>query len=193
MGSHLPGWISLKQPSSYAWPAILSNKLNLDFVNRSLNGSGNFFILYRLLNTIFLKDDIAIILWSHHERDMIHDINGNPIPFTVNSESEILTKAWITVHNDYDVRIRSWYYIYTASLHLKKLNVKHYFLCHESDEEFLKIKPKWCDDITFLDMSFSEFTSKYPRASDLMHPGIEAHEDFALHILKKITNSSLHS
>ena len=51
-GSFLPGeMITQAKPSKYAWPAVLSNKLGIECVNKGIGGASNKLISYVLHNT----------------------------------------------------------------------------------------------------------------------------------------------
>ena len=68
-------------PSQFAWPNLLAKKLDRECVNLSRSGSSNKQIHYNLVNTNFDKDDIVVVLWTHHVRtcfmqDDPHENNG---------------------------------------------------------------------------------------------------------------------
>ncbi len=60
--------IGSTDPSQYAWPAILSQSLDIPVINMALPGVSNKFISDRVLNFDFKKGDYCIVLWTWHSR-----------------------------------------------------------------------------------------------------------------------------
>jgi hypothetical protein len=73
----------LADPSTTAWPAVLSRNLNAEFLNDSSSGGTNDRIIYRTINNINQFDKFYIA-WTYTTRftryrsDNNHDVNFNP-------------------------------------------------------------------------------------------------------------------
>mgnify|MGYP003309481114 CR=1 FL=1 len=57
--------ITTQGPSKYAWPQILSDKLNLECINLGSPGASNKEVWFHIVNTEFKKSDI-VILWFQY-------------------------------------------------------------------------------------------------------------------------------
>jgi len=73
----------LAEPSTTAWPAVVSRNLNAEFLNDSSSGGTNDRIIYRTIKNINQFDKFYIA-WTHTTRftryrsDNNHDVNFNP-------------------------------------------------------------------------------------------------------------------
>ena len=73
----------LADPSTTAWPAVLSKTLGVEFINDSASGGTNDRIMYRTIKNINQFDKFYIA-WAHTTRftryrtDNNHDVNFNP-------------------------------------------------------------------------------------------------------------------
>jgi hypothetical protein len=56
------------EPSKFAWPQLLADKMNLDCVNLGFPGVSNKYIWNKVLNTEFQKGDKVVILWTYFSR-----------------------------------------------------------------------------------------------------------------------------
>lgn len=175
-------------PSKFSWPYILSKKLGIECINMGKPGASNFEILEKILNFNFLKTDIMITMWSYYSRDLVYDENKKPIRLLtgVNSEKYI---HWVELHSNYDLILKSWFYMHHAHQYMKNLDIKFYFLSNSFvDENFQKNKPKWAHDINLFPTNFEILNRTYPRALDNCHPGPKAHiaaaEEIFNYILK---------
>ena len=74
----------LVEPTLHSWPAVLSHKINCDFVNDSQSGGTNDRIMYRTIKHIDQFDKFYIA-WTYTTRftryrsDNNHDVNFNPL------------------------------------------------------------------------------------------------------------------
>jgi len=82
--------IMTQGPSKYAWPQILSDKLNLDCItdrffryrkciNLGSPGASNKEVWFHIVNTEFKKSDIVVILWPGRSRWCIIK---DPVPYS---------------------------------------------------------------------------------------------------------------
>lgn len=165
-------------PSRLAWPTLLSNKLNLDCVNLSKPGASNLFVLSEILNYEFKGSDTVVVMWTMTERDCTFSHTGVK-EFILNSNDK-RTLYWSAIHDHQDMWYRTWIIMYHAFLHLKKLNLKFYFVPLSSEELFKYDPPNFTSDITFLPHGFWDVyrNTKFPLALDNSHAGHEYHEYF---------------
>lgn len=173
------------QASKYAWPSLVADKLGLKCANISRPGASNLEILHKILNFQFEKDDTVFVMWSFYDRDLLFLSRKEELPIITGSDEPIF-EHWLQVHGDIDNRKRAWLYIYTAYLHLKKLNLKFYFLnaCH--DRLFMSLKPEYASDVKFLNANLHALARSYPKALDEMHPGIGANIVLTHRILSEV-------
>lgn len=173
-------------PSKFSWPSILSEKLEIDCINKASPGASNLEILYHILNTKFEENDIVIILWSFFARGTVINKDG------LEKYGLWLPnfKKWLGT-NSYDhLKTISWYYMHHAELYLNSLKVKNYCysiekgLMEQSRPDYIKIK------------NLRELNGLYKNMPDLAndnaHPGPITHENFAnlvyQNLLKENTN-----
>ena len=180
----VPGTI----PSKFAWPSLVAEKLNLECDNTSRPGASNFEILDNILNYQFEESDTVVVMWSFHERDMLFENNLERTYLHIGNVGELAEK-WLSIHSDADFRMRSWFNMYTAYLHLSSLNVKFYFLNLLFDQRFHDLRPKWSEKITFLKPNLNYLSKQYPKALDNKHPGLIPHMLVAKRILEEIRNN----
>jgi hypothetical protein len=129
-GQGLPDCLTNEDaPSQYAWPVLLSKKLDRELINASSPGSSNLEILYQLLNFKFKKDDLIVVMWTVYDRDVAFYKK-------LFSSKTVLEKvgAWcrhgfgkkvlqrLDLH---DQATKSWIYIHHADLFLKSKKVKY--------------------------------------------------------------------
>lgn len=179
-------------PSKYAWPNVLSEKLELNCVNLGKGGSSNLEILNTILTTDFNDTDIIVVMWSFFDRDYIFKSDGTGIQFG-SWAKHMLKLHWSLIHSSHDQRIRSWIYIYTAWLHLTKLKKKFYFglttnAQTDTSENFLNIRPSWADDVKFAVTDFLNLSSGIDLGQDNSHPGPKSHARLAEILFEHIKN-----
>lgn len=176
-------------PSKFAWPSLLANKLDRQCINLSWPGSSNFEILNRILNFEFEPDDLVVVMWSFWGRHAVFDENPDYfytfLPGVENEKYE----EWLNLHTNHDLKIRTWIYKHHAHSYFKAKNIPFYFLTlNITHEDFLNVRPKWANDINFLPTSLDKLNRFYPLALDGSHPGPGAHEAAAEEIFEFIKN-----
>ena len=184
-GQGLPDWKRPNpNPSKYAWPQILANKLNLSCCNLAKSGSSNKEIWYNIVNTKFKKDDIVIILWSWYDRYCVLLNEKTLKQIHWNQKTPQATCFLKHLHNEYDMLID--FYLrcnHVQSLLENKIKlVKH---IKQKTNTHTSAKLNW-NKINFLDVSIIDIMSDYPLALDNLHPGHEAHKRFATMIYNDI-------
>lgn len=120
-----PDWRDL-DPSQYAWPNLLGQKLNREVVNCGVAGSGNQEILSKILSFDFQPDDLCIVLWSAFVRHDMAMFEGDLHTPDRRSDKDFLRFAdiddptWINTN-----RIRNWLTIHHAGLYLQHNNIQN--------------------------------------------------------------------
>ena len=195
--------ICLNPPSKYAWPQILSDKLNLNCINKGVGGNSNKGILQNLLENIneISKNDIVFIQWSHIIRTNVYTNSGKNMiinSFAVDAdgkrmleldkEKDEIMKAYesYVVSIDYIKTFVEDLYIYMDYLNLKlDCNIYHFIVGHIFNLE--NKTPKWT---TAKILSTNSIRESYPKAIDDIHTGIQGHaaiaEKYYKHIIKEI-------
>ena len=138
-----------REPSKFAWPSLLGEMLDLDVVNMSMPGASNLHILYRMLQFKFQEDDQIVVLWTHTDRDLVFLekplYHGGQLILPIGSwgkdQDSINFEAWAQVHSQYDMMIRSLYYIHHAENYLEKLSLKNNHF--SADNKLLKFIPNY--------------------------------------------------
>jgi hypothetical protein len=183
-------FLAYTNPSELAWPSRLGNLLGLDVVNKGKAGASNLEILHNILSFPFAKDDIAVIGWTHVNRDYIFGKNMHTSigPWSDHS----ILEPWVQTHSDYDLSVRSGLYIHYAELFLESLNIKQYHfqaigsatVVDKIINAFTQIKPVYTNKLKH--QIKQRILYKKDLALDNEHPGVEAHADAAMKLYKII-------
>lgn len=163
-------------PSKYAWPQLLANKLGRECINLSMPGASNKEILYTLEKTIdqISTNDVVYIKWSYTDRHSMIQPNGH---ITHVKQGTKLWQRWVKhYYTEEDGIWLTQTFIDFATLILNKNKIKHFHLT--TDHSYLdKIN---CRYAKFLkDGSIWPLRKKFAPALDNSHPGEEAHIEFA--------------
>jgi len=161
--------------SNHAWPAVLSNLLNLENVNMSAPGASNKEIWYEIVNFNFKPTDLVFVMWTSFSR-------------------------WCTLKSDYLSRIGTWTkgkstkaffrYFYDSNdqnidlnlrishtkYHLYNLGIKNYQLNYK-ERDFIPCT--FTQDHPIVPLYFRFYEQTYPLAYDKTHAGKLAHRKFA--------------
>lgn len=169
-GSHKCSW--------YAWPAVLAKNLGFAVWNRGHGGASNKFILHRLLNTDFEKNDVVVIMWTAFCRSCF--INQDKVlrmlPSDINrevinhKEANRLHSAYYYEHldSDYNAWYDSMVQINLAKAHLDSLGLKNLHFTWDPGPYKHKI-PKW-NKVQLVVKQFNDIDL----ASDNSHPGVQS-------------------
>jgi len=182
---HVPPGCPGLSPSKQAWPNLVATHFNVALSNQSVCGNSNLAILNDILKFKFLKGDVAIIMWSFTDRDLLFgkkNFLGKqeliPIGRWQNSE---LSEHWIATHPETDLATRSWFYMHHATLYLKSIRIPLYNL-FTGYKEWKGYKPK------YLKLDFyktkTQGMSPIDRGLDNLHPGPLTHGLIAEEIIK---------
>lgn len=185
-------------PSRYAWPELLSQRLNYEPVNLAKGGAGNLEILWEIMSTDFKSDDLVIIMWTHFTRlnDFVFVEPGTGDTFLELGHKKTAKKGGYRVPMSarilkgdigYDLANKNYLLMNHGSLFLKDKGLKSYHFLATNEyvfprhnniviENFLDIKPvDWQIDT----------------ALDNMHPGVESQKLLASLIYDKIKEYEL--
>lgn len=184
---HFPGL----EPSKFAWPTILAEKLKVKCVNNSYPGSSNLEILLSILKFNFLPNDLVIILWTNELRSSYFYINEHTkeVCFhqlgTWQFPYQDIVDNWLKANDDLNLLFQSLILIHHGEQYLERNKIKNYSfytsnkLFQENRLKFLKIKNTPNEDISTIMWNFD-------RALDKGHPGPIAHIKMSEFILKNI-------
>ena len=168
-------------PSNFAWPRLLANKLGYTFVNMGKGGSGNTEILWRLLNFNFEVDDVCVIMWSYFPRTDFFRYRNDGAGTRIEHNHRLLDEEE-TVFNENN-NITNLLAMSHAAYYLDSLNISSYACIGAYDA--MGENPKFGDvdivlhdriKITNLDLSFSMSSHVVDIALDGRHPGIQSHK-----------------
>ena len=170
------------KPSAYSWPAILSNMLNRECVNLSTPGSSNKKICHKILSTTFRSNDIVFINWSYINRSCCIT-KDEIIDLDLKGKGK-LNAAFRNLSNYSDLVFMSTVFITYIDLYLQEQNIKHYHLI--ADKQFLQFEKI---DVKVLESNIQNVRQKHRKALDNLHPGEDAHFEFATNICKEIKDN----
>ena len=174
-------------PSKFAWPQLLADKMNKECVNLSECGSSNLKILHTILNFQYEPTDLIMVMWSHDNRDVIFTSPTTYVPLGSWMTHDLI-KPFTELHNPYNSSVRSWMYIHHAYLFLQAKKLKFHFIAHYApSKEFLTYKSEYTSEIKFKKLTAGLFRNKYPKALDNGHMGEEGHREFANSLYAEIS------
>ena len=196
VGEYLPDWDSETDYSHHAhvqynstfkyskfnWANILAEKLDRTVVNLAKGGNSNHEIMLDILNFDFKATDLAVICWTHSDREIIFDpeIPGGKyktITILINQNDQ--QYRFYQAHDIRDLEIRSREYIHHAELYLTNKKVKYCMARVEHWQHNVQWKYNNYDYFPIFDF--------IDRAADGFHPGIQSHQQFADKLYKEIT------
>jgi len=153
--------------SKIAFPALLSKKLNCEYINLGKSGNSNKEIWHDILNFRFQANDIAIITWTYFSRFCI--IKSDNIR-RINPWKEEEKLFYMNYSNRHDMVIDFYGRLNHISSYLDNINIKNYnFVIEYPDVEI----PSW---------SQTNVLGKFEmldKADDNCHPGVISHNEFA--------------
>ena len=182
------------QPSKFAWPQILADKMNLECVNIGEGGVSNKYIANLIAETEFQQDDIVVVLWTYFSRScvfaedgsvrrlMSQDISNNNISKNDRKWNKIYYNKFYT---DQDAIKDGYFRANFAKLYLDSIGIKNYhYTCFEQQSigpSSIKPAPKW-SCIDFPDIRFTPSDV----ALDRLHPGIRSQHQMAMDIYEDL-------
>lgn len=166
------------EPSRLSFPAILSNRLNCDYVNLAKPGNSNKEIWHDILNFDFNSSDVALTTWTYFTRFCIIKSNYVKRINPWKNDSKAYYMNYCDRHDmilDFYTRINHIHY-YLQSKRIKNLN---YVIDLPKD-----LQPVW--NVSKVLGSFNMID----KASDDCHPGPVSHTKFAYQVYKDLIKLS---
>lgn len=171
------------QPSMFAWPRLLADKLKLECVNRGAPAFSNAAILNRILDFKFQPNDICVILWTFKTRDILFQPTG---------EHKNLGRwnvEWSDSTDIYDLIIKNRLHMHHAQSFLTNEQVQFYAM----DADYFKrhpldhLMPRWARNIKLTEIDFETLENTGPKGLDNLHPGQHFHNEIANIMYNQIT------
>lgn len=190
-GHGLPDCIELPNnpgdlPSSMGWPNTVAKYKRMSLLNMSKPGIGNRHIMHRILNFNFENTDTVVILWTNPVRwsrifeDRVEDIGAW-------QSSKIAGMFLYYLSDDYDCMLSTAHNIQLSDYHIKNKGIEPVHVI--SNRYFFKDFP-W-NNAKLENYDFQELREQYPNALDGIHPGLEAHNEFAKLVIHSIDKRNL--
>lgn len=179
------------QPSQFAWPKLLADKLDLDILNMSKPGAGNTEILWKILNFKFDPDDFCVIMWSYFIRAeyyrYAYNSEGTRIPMDVYNPKLLEDARVFDEHN----KIVNLLAMSHASYYLEKLGITSYACTGPIGFGLVSGIPEHIQ-ISNLDSKFPYMGLVCDNAADNAHPGIKSHVRIAEKLYENIKTNVLY-
>ena len=177
--------------SRYAFPALVSEKLNLNLINRSHCGISNKYILNLFIETDICDKSIVLINWTNTNRFCILYKDREPHHlgrWLARKKQKIATQYYKHIWNEHDSTIELYHYANYVDLLCKIKKCKLFQYGHP----FLDTMdiPIW-SRIQFPNydiLKTRDNNPSLPLALDNLHPGPGHHKLFAKQIIKDIQN-----
>ena len=174
---HVPPTEPGLEPSYFAWPQLLAEKLGRECVNLSEPGSSNKRIWHTLINFEFQESDIVFVLWASPDRSCVltdqHTIKDIG-PWMDNED------YYKNYHTDYDATVQTKLYISHSNLIRSGI---HNLIPGIKLKHLLTLAGI---TVSHLPVYIRDYASRYPLALDGNHPGPECHKVYAEEICKLI-------
>ena len=170
------------KPSEFSWPVFVSQATNRELINKAVPASSNKRIWHAINSFKFQPDDLVIISWSYKHRSCIIKTPWH-IKNLINSHTDEIESLtyYEHIHSWYDSLIMSKLFVRDANRTLNEKALCVYNLFTNRDNAYI-LK----EDYNTIPLYIQEYIANYPKASDNMHPGLEANRAFAADILDYI-------
>lgn len=182
------------EPSKFAWPNILAEKLGRTPVNLSKPGAGNTEILWKMFNFDFEPDDLCIVIWSYFTRSEFFMYTDDP-----SGRRIIEDRQNPRFYQDEDIFlehniIANLLTMDHGARYLDDLNIQSYayigphlvFDTKDVESNEVYFKPHSRVNVSNLDLSFSIRRCIVDQGLDIVHPGMKSHEVIAETLYEKI-------
>jgi hypothetical protein len=178
-------------PSNFAWPKLLADKLGYTVANMGKPGAGNTEILWRLLNFKLDADDVCVIMWSFFSRSDFFRYGNNAEGTRIEHNNRLVDED-VEVYNENN-NITNLLAMSHAEYYLNSLNIPSYAYVGPYRVNRENIKPNEFNftlhdsiKITNLDLSFRMREHRIDWALDGAHPGILSHRLIAERLYNKL-------
>ena len=147
--------------SDFAWPQLLSNKLNIECINCGVSGASNKLITALVSDFNFKIDDICVILWSYNPRWTLFFNESTNISIIPGKDKPLTKSYYKHLYNEYDHKVMNTMMFRYINLHLEKLGIKTYNFsvdyeqCPDEIKEFVLETPSIRKDLVPLYTSFN--------------------------------------
>lgn len=171
-------------PSTQSWPAYLGKSLDMEVVNKGVDGVSNKFIQHEVINFKFQPDDIVTILWTYPLR---YDIFKSPTELLYSMlpmKKGRLNNLWYqNFYTDYNASFESKVTIHQVNSYLQDKYITVYNLViNKTFTNLLELI-----DFDYINIFFSNFLNdpKYPQGHN-KHAGHLANRFYAKELYKHI-------
>ena len=177
----------VKDPSKESWPALLSQRFNMELFNLGEPGGSNRTIQHNVYKHKFRKDDTVIILWTYPDRYHFFRDKDNHTGL-INSWGTGRSTVWFKdFHTEYNEKFDNETIVNQVNLYLDKLNIEHYNLVVDLDFNYY-FKTF---DINYIKEDFNtNYLKKFARGVDGWHMGFDGNRAYANFIYNYINSSS---
>ena len=187
---HVPPHHAGPNPSKFAWPQLLANRLNLECVNLGEPGGSNKLMWWKTVNFEFEPTDVVMYYATFPDRDMvISNKVGDNKTWQMGPWSS-LDKRVKTFHHylaqsnsaktwDY----QSYVHIDHAHQHVLRQGVKNIFHFKRNNEQFEHRLPSWAT-FKFHSVCVEDMITTFDTALDGLHIGPDSHKQIALRMSK---------
>lgn len=195
-----------EEPSKFAWPQLLADKLGIECVNLSEGGNSNKQIDYDVLNAEIKPDDIVIVQWSYMDRwciireDTIDKIFAYMVYWDKIKDSskkfnkdapmpgfqKMATSFFGDLHSAYDMNADLNMRMQHTWTHLNHIGVRQLHMITHGSFKRLPFNNVPVDE----QLSISKLRDRFPLALDGSHPGLEAHAAFAEQVFEELTREN---
>lgn len=164
------------QPSKYAWPQLIADKLNIECLNLGKGGLSNKAIWHNIVNFKFEPNDLIIVHWSFFDR--FHFFENKDQGYIIDhTHRTARDKAFFKyLHSDYEM-------INDLFLRMNHVNSLHKNINHILMSPVEEVN--W-NNTSYTKIYLDYIKEKYPRANDNSHPGILAHKEFATQLFRSL-------
>lgn len=177
------GYRAGPNPSLYAWPGMAAGLLGMACLNLGRSGNSNTRILMDVLRHDWQPGDVAAVLWTYIQRDVLFRGDGMVNVGPWNAVSCNLSNGFFQAHDPSDMQTRSWMAHHHAGLYLRSKGVP--FVMASTDEWLqghwpgydLRAIPHGSFVKPFMDLGL-----------DGQHPGISTHRQWGELFAQGITN-----
>lgn len=166
------------EPSKHAWPQLIADHLNVNCINLGKGGASNKLIWHTVMNFDFKYGDLIFVHWSF--RDRYHFFEDANTGYEIDHrEVGPKDRAFFEhLHSDYDMLQDMYMRINHVDSHLISKNRIHLQIEPTTAPDWNRVKTK--------DIYLNSFKELYPRANDGSHPGMLAHKEFSVQLLKTL-------
>lgn len=118
------GYHAGPSPSATAWPSLAAGMLGMDCENLARSGNSNRRILMDIIGHAWTVSDVAAILWTYPDRDVLFGDHGSKnIGAWSTIEWDPDAVYYYAAHSDADLQMRTWLYQHHAASYLASIGV----------------------------------------------------------------------